>query len=104
VSALHQPDAGADESRASGKGLQTAPVAAPAQWTVRQDSLVPDLTGCSQRAEPELPVDYHPATDPGTHGDDDHGLRPTALAKPKFSEGRHSRVVEQEDRAAHGGR
>jgi len=31
-------------------------------------------------------------------------VRIDPLAKPKFSEGGHARVVEQEDRATHGGR
>ena len=50
MSALHQPDTRADEGRASGKGLQAAAVAAAAQRAVRQDRLVPDLAGRTQRA------------------------------------------------------
>ena len=60
-----------------------------------------NLARRAERAQPQFPLDHHPAADPGSHGDGDHRLGVAAMAEPQLAQRRHARIVQQEHGAAH---
>jgi hypothetical protein len=96
----HQPDTFADQRRPTGESLQTAPVAAAAEWAVALDGLMAEFAGCSQGAEAEPTVHDNAAANAGPDGEKDHGVDAFAVAEGELPKGRHARVVEQKHRVA----